>query len=224
MSGVYYVAIGNDNNTAVHHLDPRPGASFFSPRQPLNSTRVASFKVSKFFFLRKTKILTDKWSIIWLTELYSYHCLGKTLPSHVQGRLCASDLFLTIFTLSQSDYVFYANRIKCRKLALVGIIPDRIFFSFSSDKDRRTDSRTRRKNTAARTAPPGIKPRVLRILVAHSNRAFGLLHRQKVETFDALSCWKHGENNNDVPAKKVRCYRCLPPPPPPYLCEEKFDL
>ena len=32
-----------------------------------------------------------------------------------------------------------------RKLALVGIIPNQILFSFSSDKDRRTDSRIRRK-------------------------------------------------------------------------------
>ena len=37
---------------------------------------------------------------------------------------------------------------KIRKLALVGIIPNQILFSFSSEKDRRTDSRTRRKNTA----------------------------------------------------------------------------
>ena len=35
-----------------------------------------------------------------------------------------------------------------RKLALVGIIPNQTFFSFSSDKDRRTDSRIRQKNTA----------------------------------------------------------------------------
>ena len=40
-----------------------------------------------------------------------------------------------------------------RKLALVGIIPNQILFSFISDKDRRTDSRIRRKNSAA---PPGI--------------------------------------------------------------------
>ena len=32
-----------------------------------------------------------------------------------------------------------------RKLALVGIIPYQILFSFSSDKDRRTDSRIRQK-------------------------------------------------------------------------------
>ena len=32
-----------------------------------------------------------------------------------------------------------------RELALVGIIPNQILFSFSSDKDRRTDSRIRRK-------------------------------------------------------------------------------
>ena len=31
-----------------------------------------------------------------------------------------------------------------RKLVLVGIIPNQILFSFSSDKDRRTDSRIRR--------------------------------------------------------------------------------
>ena len=37
-------------------------------------------------------------------------------------------------------------------------------FSFSSDKDRRTDSRIRRKKHSA--APPGIEPRILRILVA----------------------------------------------------------
>ena len=35
-------------------------------------------------------------------------------------------------------------------------------FSFSSDKDRRTDSRIRRKKHSA--APPGIEPRILRIL------------------------------------------------------------
>ena len=40
-------------------------------------------------------------------------------------------------------------------------------FSFSSDKDRRTDSRIRRKKHSA--APPGIEPRILRILVARSN-------------------------------------------------------
>ena len=54
-----------------------------------------------------------------------------------------------------------------RKLALVGIIPNQILFSFSSDKDRRTDSRIGRKKHSA--APPGIEPRVLRILVARSN-------------------------------------------------------
>ena len=41
-----------------------------------------------------------------------------------------------------------------------------ILFSFSSDKDRRTDSRIRRNKHSA--APPGIKPRVLQILVARS--------------------------------------------------------
>ena len=40
-------------------------------------------------------------------------------------------------------------------------------FSFSSDKDRRTDSRIRRKKHSA--APPGIEPRILRVLVARSN-------------------------------------------------------
>ena len=34
-----------------------------------------------------------------------------------------------------------------RKLAPVGIIPNQILFAFSSDKDRRTDGRIRRKNT-----------------------------------------------------------------------------
>ena len=53
-----------------------------------------------------------------------------------------------------------------RKLALVGIIPNQILFSFNSDKDRRTDSWIRRKNSAA---PPGIQPRILRIPVARSN-------------------------------------------------------
>ena len=43
-----------------------------------------------------------------------------------------------------------------------------VLFSFSSDKDRRTDSRMRRENTCS-AAPPGIEPRVLRILVARSN-------------------------------------------------------
>ena len=52
-----------------------------------------------------------------------------------------------------------------RKLALVGIIPN--LFSFRSDKDRRTDSRIRRKNLLS-AAPPGIEPRVLRIPVARS--------------------------------------------------------
>ena len=37
-----------------------------------------------------------------------------------------------------------------RKLALVGIIPNH-FFSFSSDKDRRTDSRIRRKKKTQRS-------------------------------------------------------------------------
>ena len=40
------------------------------------------------------------------------------------------------------------NQSNIRKLALVGIIPNQILFSFNSDKDRRTDSRIRRKNTA----------------------------------------------------------------------------
>ena len=44
-----------------------------------------------------------------------------------------------------------ANVVFRRKLALVGIIPNHILFSFSSDKDRRTDSRIRRKNTARAT-------------------------------------------------------------------------
>ena len=44
-----------------------------------------------------------------------------------------------------------------RKLALVGIIPNQSLFSFSSDKDRRADSRIRRKNTAQprRESNPG---------------------------------------------------------------------
>ena len=37
------------------------------------------------------------------------------------------------------------------KLALVGIIPNQILFSFSSDKDRRTDSRIRRKKKTQRS-------------------------------------------------------------------------
>ena len=43
------------------------------------------------------------------------------------------------------------------KLALVGIIPNQLF-SFSSDKDSRTDSRIRRKNTAqpAGNRTPGL--------------------------------------------------------------------
>ena len=53
-----------------------------------------------------------------------------------------------------------------RKFALVGIIPNQLF-SFSSDKDKRTDSRIRRKKHSA--APPGIEPRILRNLVARSN-------------------------------------------------------
>ena len=52
------------------------------------------------------------------------------------------------------------------KLALVGIIPYQLF-SLSSDKERRTDSRIRQKKHSA--APPGIEPRILRILVARSN-------------------------------------------------------
>ena len=44
--------------------------------------------------------------------------------------------------------MFLPNIIGSRKLALVEIIPYQIIFSFSSDKDRRTDSRIRRKNTA----------------------------------------------------------------------------
>ena len=46
------------------------------------------------------------------------------------------------------------------------IILSNQLFSLSSDKDRRTDSRIRRNNSAA---PPGIEPRILRILVARSN-------------------------------------------------------
>ena len=44
-----------------------------------------------------------------------------------------------------------------RKLTLVGIVPNQILFSFSSDKDRRTDNRIRRKNTAQprRESNPG---------------------------------------------------------------------
>ena len=41
---------------------------------------------------------------------------------------------------------------------------NQILFSFSSDKERKTDSRIRRKKHSA--APPGIEPKVLRILVA----------------------------------------------------------
>ena len=64
--------------------------------------------------------------------------------------------------------IFCENRIKIygnRKFALVGIIPNQLF-SFSSDKDRRTDSRIRWKKHSA--APPGIEPRILRNLVARS--------------------------------------------------------
>ena len=46
-------------------------------------------------------------------------------------------------------------------------LSNQILFSFSSDKDRRTDNRIRRKKHSA--APPGIEPRILRILVARSN-------------------------------------------------------
>ena len=56
----------------------------------------------------------------------------------------------------QSSYSPSKSFSKC-KLALVGIIPSQILFSFSSDKDRRTDSRIRRKNTAQprRESNPG---------------------------------------------------------------------
>ena len=49
-----------------------------------------------------------------------------------------------------------------RKLALVGIIPIKILFSFSTDKDRRTDMQPdqTKKHSAA---PPGIEPKVLRV-------------------------------------------------------------
>ena len=70
--------------------------------------------------------------------------------------------WLTIFALQQAW---------SRKLALVGIIPNDILFSFSSDKDRRTDSRIRRKKKHS-AAPLGIEPRVLRILLARSNHFF----------------------------------------------------
>ena len=54
-------------------------------------------------------------------------------------------------------YRWQENARHTRKLALVGIIPNQILFSFSSDKDRRTDSRIRRKNTAQprRESNPG---------------------------------------------------------------------
>ena len=42
---------------------------------------------------------------------------------------------------------------------------NQILFSFSADKDRRSDSRIRKHSAA----PPGIEPRILRILVARSN-------------------------------------------------------
>ena len=62
-----------------------------------------------------------------------------------------------------------ASKISDHKLALVGIIPNQILFSFSSDKDRRrTDSQIRRKKKH-NAAHRGIEPRVLRILVARSN-------------------------------------------------------
>ena len=50
-----------------------------------------------------------------------------------------------------------------RKLARVGIIPNQNLFSFSSDKDRRTDCRIRRKYTAQPRRESN--PRALRIPV-----------------------------------------------------------
>ena len=49
--------------------------------------------------------------------------------------------------MTASKSAEWLNKYISGKLALVGIIPNQLF-SFSSDKDRRTDSRIRRKNTA----------------------------------------------------------------------------
>ena len=42
--------------------------------------------------------------------------------------------------LVTSTLSFFEKQITSRKLALVGIIPNQILFSFSSEKDRRIDS------------------------------------------------------------------------------------
>ena len=49
------------------------------------------------------------------------------------------------FKCFEHDCVIFESKVFFCKLALVGIIPNQILFSYSSDKDRRTDSRIRRK-------------------------------------------------------------------------------
>ena len=104
-------------------------------------------------------------------QLNPYSFLFTFLCEYKIWRFWASDyiLLVLIFTTSRSRAKFcsFAQPLAKvtaqfnRKLALVGIIPNH-FFSFSTDKDRRTDSRIRRKKHNA--APPGIEPRILRAL------------------------------------------------------------
>ena len=64
-------------------------------------------------------------------------------PSSIHRMTGLGGNFLHTMTYAhRPHWFFFIYKKKLRKLALVGIIPNH-FFSFSSDKDRRTDSRSR---------------------------------------------------------------------------------
>ena len=66
------------------------------------------------------------------------HTATKALKAHLlrDSRLL---VLVDVWRRHEQNMLFFL------KLALVGVIPNQVLFSFSSDKDRRTDSRIRQK-------------------------------------------------------------------------------
>ena len=105
--------------------------------------------------------------IYFVSELWSGPISDRELVIRSVMFCLSKKLFIITFTSSVAfqPFFFYTfwlpSSVACWFAWLLHK-HHQILFSFSSDKDRRTDNRIRRKKHSA--APPGIEPRILRIL------------------------------------------------------------
>ena len=120
----------------------------FSSKQAL-SNNVFGVKIGRTTTLRRLfKVINFRRSkfVCTLSPCPVFGMCAAGLATHLTTPVCPVARTQTIIL-----------QVVCCKLALVGIIPNQILFSFSSDKARRTDSWIRRKNTVqpCRESNPG---------------------------------------------------------------------